>query len=90
MKDHVGDHILHVHVYIVPTGQLYPLQDGNTPLHFAAKGGHTTCVEHLLSTPGTVVNIKDMVSWSTEYYNKICTVIGTVADYVLHPCDVIY
>ena len=23
-----------------------------TPLHLAAEGGHTTCVEHLLSTPG--------------------------------------
>ena len=43
---------------------LYPLQYGNTPLHHAAWGGHTTCVEHLLSTPGIDVNIKDMVSWS--------------------------
>ena len=43
---------------------LYVLQDGNAPLHLAAKGGHTTCVEHLLSTPGIDVNIMDMVSWS--------------------------
>ena len=46
---------------------LYPLQDeGNTPLHFAAMGGHTTCVEHLLSTPGIDVNIENKVSWSIE------------------------
>ena len=58
---------MHVHVYFVPTifaELLYPLQDGNTPLHLAAKGGHTTCVEHLLSTPGIDVNIRDKVSWS--------------------------
>ena len=62
--------VLHVHVYNVPTlltKPLYPLQDGNTPLHYAAKGGHTTCVEHLLSTPGIDVNIKDKVNCSTEY-----------------------
>ena len=40
---------------------LYPLQGGNT---LAARGGHTTCVEHLLSTPGIDVNIKNRVSWS--------------------------
>ena len=43
---------------------LYPLQYGNTPLHFAAMEGHTTCLEHLLSTPGIDVNIKNEVSWS--------------------------
>ena len=42
---------------------LYQLQEGYTPLHYAARGGHTTCVEHLLSTPGIDVNIKDEVSW---------------------------
>ena len=42
---------------------LYPLQWGDTPLHWAASGGHTTCVKHLLSTPGINVNIKDGVSW---------------------------
>ena len=47
------------------TELLYPLQDGHTPLHLAAEGGHTTCVEHLLSTPGIDVNIKDGVSCST-------------------------
>ena len=46
------------------TGLLYPLQDGNTPLHLAARGGHTACVERLLSTPGIDVNIKNQVSWS--------------------------
>ena len=40
---------------------LYPLQDGNTPLHFAAMEGHTTWVERLLSTPGIVVNNKNKV-----------------------------
>ena len=49
------------------THTLYQLQDGGyTPLHFAAKGGHTTCVECLLSTPGIDVNIKDEVSWCNE------------------------
>ena len=38
-----------------------PLQYGETPLHLAAKRGHTTCVERLLSTPGIAVNIKDRV-----------------------------
>ena len=42
---------------------LYPLQHGYTPLHLAARGCHTTCVEHLLSTPGIDVNIKSEVSW---------------------------
>ena len=63
MKGHVDD--IALHVYIVPTmwtELLYPLQIGDTPLHFAARGGHTTCVEHLLSTPGIDVNIKNMVS----------------------------
>ena len=48
------------------TELLYPLQDGDTPLHLALKGGHTTCVEHLLSTPGIDVNIGDQVSCYTE------------------------
>ena len=70
MKGHVDDHVLHVHVYIVRTmlsELFYPLQDGYTPLHLAAVGGHSTCVEYLLSTPGIDVNIKNNVSWSTEY-----------------------
>ena len=45
---------------------LYPLQDGGTPLHLAVWRGHTTCVEHLLSTPGIDVNIQDKVSWSID------------------------
>ena len=48
------------------TELLYPLQDGSTPLHLGVKGGHVTCVEHLLSTPGIEVNIKINVSWSIE------------------------
>ena len=46
---------------------LYPLQSGDTPLHLAAREGHTTCVEHLLSTPGIDVNIKNWVSWYSDY-----------------------
>ena len=56
----IGTHVLHVYVYIVPTmltELLYTPQNGNTPLYLAAKGGHTTCVVHLLSTPGIDVNI---------------------------------
>ena len=49
-------------LYSMLTELLYPLQDGDTPLHLAAREGHTTCVERLLSTPGIDVNIKDMVS----------------------------
>ena len=44
----------------------YPLQYGACPLHIAAMEGHTTCMEHLLSTPGIDVNIKDNVSWSNN------------------------
>ena len=40
------------------TELLYPLQDGAN----AAMEGRTTCVEHLLSTSGIDVNIKDRVS----------------------------
>ena len=40
---------------------LYPLQYGDTPLHLAAMGGHTTWVERLLSTPGIDVNNKNKV-----------------------------
>ena len=67
MEGHVDNHVLHVHVYIAPTmlaELLYPLQYATTPLHDATKRGHITCVEHLLSTPGIDVNIKDWVSWS--------------------------
>ena len=45
------------------TELLYSLQLGGVvPLHLAARGGHTACVERLLSTPGIDVNIKDWVS----------------------------
>ena len=70
MKGYVNDHVLHVHVNIVPTMLTelsYPLQHGNTPLHLAAMGGHTTCVEYILSTRGINMNIKNRVSWSTEF-----------------------
>ena len=53
------------HKFHEPTMLTEPLQDGNTPLHLAAKGGHATCVERLLSTLGIGVKINDLVSWST-------------------------
>ena len=65
-------------MYIVPTmlaDLLYPLQYGDTPLHFAAKGGHTTCVKRLLSTPGIDVNIKGLVSLCIECYTNITFMI---------------
>ena len=72
---------LHVHayvyVYIVPnmlTELLYPLQyDGDTPLHLAAKGNkcNTTCVEHLLSTPGIDVNMNNKVSYIIIRYTLL-------------------
>ena len=67
----IGIVAYYVHVYIVPpmlTELLYPLKVGHTPLHLAARGGHTSCVECLLSTAGINVNITDtlMVSLSTE------------------------
>ena len=62
----------------------YSLQDGNTPLHHATMGGHTTFVEHILSTPGIDVNIQNRVNWCTEFENKICTAIVTVSDHGLH------
>ena len=40
------------------------LAPGDTPLHFAARGGHTTCVEHLLSAPGIDVD----TAFKTIYY----------------------
>ena len=52
---------------------LYPLQLGKTALHLApgdstlhlaAEGGHTTYVEHLLSTPGVDVD----TAFKTIYY----------------------
>ena len=49
---------------IVPTmliDLLYPLQHDDIPLHNAATGGHTTCVERLLSTPGIDVTIGNKV-----------------------------
>ena len=48
------------------TELLYPFQNSYTLLHLAAKRGHTTCVERLVSTPGIDANIKDMVSQLIE------------------------
>ena len=56
-----------LYMYTMLAELLYPFQGGNTPVHNAAWNGHTTCVEHLLSTPGIDVNIMTHVSWSTEY-----------------------
>ena len=57
------------YMYILPTmlaELLYPLQDGVTPLHLAAKEGNITWLEYLLSTPGIDVNVKDKVSLSIK------------------------
>ena len=40
-------------------------QNGDTPLHLAARGGHTACVMCLLTTLGINLNIQNMVSWFT-------------------------
>ena len=59
------------YMYMLPTmltELLYPLQLGQTPLHYAAMVGDATCVEHLLSTPGIDVNITNVVSWSIGCY----------------------
>ena len=64
---HVDDHVLHVNVHIIPTmlaELLYPLQDGNTPLHIAVEKGYTLCMEYLISIRGMDVNIKNDVSWA--------------------------
>ena len=58
---------MYVYIPTMLTKLLYPLQDGNTPLHLATEGGHITCAERIVSTPGIDVNIKDKVSWSNEY-----------------------
>ena len=47
---------MHIYIYI-------HIQDGFNPLHCAAEGGHTACVEHLLSTPGIDVN-KVSCNWA--------------------------
>ena len=50
------------------------LQHSCTPLHYAANGGHSTVVEHLISTPGIDVNgTENEVSWS-----MMCIVLNTV------------
>ena len=43
---------------------MYSLQHGDTPLHLAAREGYTIFVEHLLSSSGIAVNIKNEVSGS--------------------------
>ena len=69
------------------TELLYPLQyDCCSPLHNAARQGHSACVEHLLSTPGIDANIKDKVIWTTkrccccaeEQISCTCTTKGDV------------
>ena len=49
---------------------LYPLQGGFTPLHYAARGGYTTFVEQILSTPG--VDVEKIQSMNDEVI-MICT-----------------
>ena len=55
-------------IYIIPTiyrymsnYMYYILQNGDTPLHIAVKNDHTTCSEHLLSTPDIDMNIMNKV-----------------------------
>ena len=57
MASQFEDHLFHE-----PTVLAEPLQDGNTPLHLAAMGGHATCVERLICTLGIDVKINDLVS----------------------------
>ena len=45
-----------------------PFQYGIAPLHYAASLGDTACLEHLLSTPGIDVNLKDKVSLHTDSF----------------------
>ena len=52
------------------TELFYSLQYGNTALHLALRRGHTTCVEHLLSSPGIDVNNKNTVSGLLKCLNK--------------------
>ena len=42
------------------------LQDGQTPLHLAAGGGHLTTVQYLLEERGTEVDGRDKVSQRDE------------------------
>ena len=62
---------------------LYPFQHGDTPIDLAAREGHTTCVERLLSTPVIDVNIKDKVSGFTLYITNCLTHVGDKMDGVL-------
>ena len=55
-------HAVRYHMYIE---LMYPLQNGDTPLLLAARGVHPMCVEHLLSTPGIDVNVKDKASYGS-------------------------
>ena len=52
----------HIHCTIMLTELLYPLQYGDTPLHLAAREGHTTCVEHLIHTHGIDMSTNNKVS----------------------------
>ena len=44
----------------------HALQDGDTPLHRAARGGDVSYLEQALSSPGIDVNIKNKVSRFTS------------------------
>ena len=66
MKGHIDDYIVPT-IWIEIQSRIYPLQDSDTPLHYAVVGGRATCVEHLLSTPDSDVNIKNRVSWSSKF-----------------------
>ena len=73
-------HVLYVHVrvhtYTMLAELFYSLQGGYTPLLLAASGGHTTCMERLLSTPGINANVQQFVSWSIHMLHVCIKVCG--------------
>ena len=57
-------HILHVlFTALVLVYVLYPLQNGDTALRYAAMYGHATCMERLLSVPDIGINTQNPVGW---------------------------
>ena len=70
---------------------MYLLQEGNTALHLAARAGHTTCVKHLLSTPGVAVTTKNqkkktplMVAKNYDVITSLRRYSTSYEDYPVH------